>query len=53
MAETINCPSCGAANQLPEGRNSMFCAFCGISIQQQTKESSTGESAIKSKPDHG
>lgn len=50
MSNSINCSSCGASNQLPEGKYSMFCAFCGISIQQQTKESSTGESAIKSKP---
>ncbi len=49
MTNNINCSSCGASNQLPEGKNSMFCAFCGVSIQQQ-KESSTGESVIKSKP---
>lgn len=33
MTQTINCSSCGAANQLPEGKNSMFCAFCGTSNQ--------------------
>lgn len=33
MPQTINCHSCGAANQLPEGKNSMFCAFCGNTIQ--------------------
>lgn len=51
MTEAINCPSCGAANQLPEGKTSMFCAFCGNSIQAVTKEkSSATESFIKTKP---
>lgn len=29
MSELLQCPSCGGSNQLPEGKNSMFCAFCG------------------------
>lgn len=50
MSKIINCPSCGAENQLPEGKNSMFCSYCSFSIQQQTKEPAIGESTIKSKP---
>lgn len=33
---TIKCASCGASNQLPIGKNSMFCAFCGNTIQKST-----------------
>ena len=51
MEEAINCTSCGAANNLPEGKSSMFCAFCGNSIQTVSKEkSSAAESSIKVKP---
>jgi tetratricopeptide (TPR) repeat protein len=32
MSQAINCSSCGAANQIPEGKDSMFCVFCGSSI---------------------
>jgi hypothetical protein len=32
MSQAINCSSCGAANKLPEGKDSMFCDFCGNSI---------------------
>jgi TonB family protein len=38
MTESKNCPSCGAANQFPEGRTTMFCAFCGNAIEQQIFE---------------
>ena len=51
MPQTINCPSCGAANQLPEGKKSMFCSFCGSSIQTiELKKEKKSESFIKSKP---
>ena len=51
MSESLNCPSCGAANQFPEGKTSMFCAFCGSSIQQNIKQSnSETASSIKTKP---
>jgi hypothetical protein len=51
MSEIINCTSCGASNQLPDGKNSMFCAFCGNSIQAVAKTNTSGiESSIKSKP---
>lgn len=50
MSQTINCPSCGAANQLPEGKNSMFYAFCGNSIIASVSEKKTNESSIKTKP---
>jgi hypothetical protein len=35
MSNIINCPSCGAVNQLPEGKDSMFCAFCGSGIESK------------------
>jgi hypothetical protein len=52
MSQTINCSSCGAANQLPEGRTSMFCSFCGSSIQTPVKNNILDiESSIKVKPE--
>lgn len=50
MSESINCPSCGAVNLLPVGKNSMYCAFCGSSIDKPITDSTPLESAIKSKP---
>ena len=52
MLESINCPSCGASNQFPEGKTSMFCAFCGNSISiPQSVNSMQIESSIKVKPE--
>jgi tetratricopeptide (TPR) repeat protein len=34
MSEVLQCSSCGGSNQLPEGKNSMFCAFCGNAIEK-------------------
>jgi hypothetical protein len=34
MNEVLQCPSCGGTNQLPAGKTSMFCAFCGSPIQK-------------------
>ena len=53
MAETINCGSCGAPNQLPEGRTSMFCAFCGKGIEKKIVKSVVNEleSNIRFKPE--
>lgn len=52
MLESINCPSCGASNQFPEGKTSMFCAFCGNSISKpQTYKSEQIDSSIKVKPE--
>lgn len=33
MSDILNCPSCGGANQLPENKSSMFCAYCGTGIE--------------------
>lgn len=33
MSQSINCSSCGASNLLPKGKVSMFCDFCGTTIQ--------------------
>jgi hypothetical protein len=46
----IKCTSCGASNQLPTGKKSMFCAFCGNSIQLE-KKASNNNSKIKFKPE--
>ena len=29
----INCPNCAAPVQIPEGKNTFFCTFCGTQIQ--------------------
>jgi hypothetical protein len=51
MSKSINCKSCGAANQMPEGRTSMFCSFCGSSIEEVISTTSTDTSStIKVKP---
>lgn len=34
MAEIINCQSCGASNELPQGKSSMFCAYCGGKVEK-------------------
>jgi len=36
MSEVLKCSSCGGSNRLPEGKTSMFCAFCGNSIEKKT-----------------
>ena len=46
MLESINCPSCGASNQFPENKTSMFCAFCGGSIQKNIKKEVDKKSKI-------
>jgi hypothetical protein len=52
MLQTINCPSCGATNQLPEGKTSMFCAFCGSAIKAAEKENKlSSQSSIITKPE--
>jgi len=38
MSEVLKCPSCGGSNQLPTGRRSMFCAFCGNAIERRISE---------------
>jgi hypothetical protein len=51
MSKSINCTSCGAANQMPEGKTSMFCAFCGSSIEVFINTASLDTSStIKVKP---
>lgn len=54
MTEAINCQSCGAANRLPEGKTSMFCAFCGgsiVKIDSTSDRKNEIESAIRVKPE--
>nr|WP_315142038.1 CFI-box-CTERM domain-containing protein [uncultured Flavobacterium sp.] len=53
MSKSINCPSCGAANQLLDAKNSKFCAFCGNSIDTSISDNKESISAIKSKPKIG
>jgi len=31
----IECTSCGSRNTLPEGKNAMFCAYCGGAIERK------------------
>ncbi|CAN1560759.1 hypothetical protein MCEGE10_02629 [Flavobacteriaceae bacterium] len=51
MSNIINCPSCGAVNQLPEGKDSMFCAFCGGSVAKIETNKNHTESVLKFKPE--
>jgi len=37
MSEVLQCSSCGGSNQLPAGKNSMFCAFCGNAIEKKVE----------------
>lgn len=50
MSNQIYCSKCGQSNQLPEGKNSMFCAFCGCSIHEAQAESKNDKINILSKP---
>jgi|GEM_PF-3453993 len=50
MSNALNCQSCGGSNQLPEGKTSMFCSFCGNAIEQIASSQKEIESNIKSKP---
>jgi len=50
MSNALNCPSCGGSNQLPEGKSSMFCSFCGNAIERAPSSKSEITSSIKSKP---
>ena len=48
----LKCTSCGGLNQLPEGKDKMFCSFCGNPIEE-LKSSITPEEVtnnIKAKP---
>ena len=52
MTNNINCSSCGASNQLPEEKNSMFCAFCGNAIERNKEEKiSKPENPLNTKPE--
>lgn len=55
MGNILNCHSCGGSNQLPEGKNSMFCAFCGnpieVNVVATDSKADKKESNIKSKPE--
>jgi hypothetical protein len=52
MSQILQCPSCGGSNQMPDGRNSMFCAFCGTVVQAQIQQpfSAANNSSLLSKP---
>jgi hypothetical protein len=51
-AQPVNCSSCGAANQMPSDKKSMYCAYCGGIIERKTQisEPIKTESPLKSKP---
>jgi uncharacterized protein (TIGR02145 family) len=50
MSQILQCPSCGGSNQMPDGRNSMFCAFCGIGIQNNNSTAPSVSSSKKTLP---
>jgi hypothetical protein len=35
MGDLAKCLGCGAVNLLPEGKDSMFCAYCGAGVERQ------------------
>jgi hypothetical protein len=47
---TIKCTSCGASNQLPEGKASMFCAFCGSNIEKLIEIKNSIQNPLRTKP---
>ena len=56
MSEILNCTSCGAVNQLPEGKSSMFCAYCGCKVEkgkniQNSLQKEYFENPFKVKPE--
>lgn len=40
MSEIVKCNSCGSSNQLPFGKNSMFCAYCGGMVEKELESKS-------------
>jgi hypothetical protein len=46
----ITCEKCGGSNSLPEGRTSMFCAFCGSLIEMPIEKTIIDENPLKTKP---
>jgi hypothetical protein len=50
MSEVLQCSSCGGTNQLPAGKNSMFCTFCGNIIQKPNKYTESA-SKLLAKPE--
>jgi len=50
MNDIINCISCGGNNQIPEGKSTMFCLYCGNLIEIKKEAKSIVEQPIKSKP---
>ena len=46
MTETFKCPACGAANNLPDGKTSMPCHYCGASIHLPQR----GNDKLRDKP---
>lgn len=43
----ITCENCGGKNTLPKGKTTMFCAFCGTSIEAPKKEVKTKVSSSR------
>src|ERR1700742_1584080 len=43
MSEILSCPACGADNFLPEGKSSMYCAYCGKPIEKIIPKGVSGE----------
>lgn len=53
MGDLLNCSSCGASNQLPEGKTSMFCSFCGsaiVKVEENSNKKTGVNSVLKEKP---
>mgnify|MGYP003776948601 CR=1 FL=1 len=51
MSDVVKCKSCGSVNNLPEGKTSMYCAYCGNAIEKKETNKKEYESVIKTKPE--
>lgn len=51
MSQILKCSSCGGTNQLPEGKISMFCAFCGNAIEKSQTFYDEDLNPLRTKPE--
>lgn len=51
MSEILSCLSCGATNQLPDGKASMFCAYCGGKIEKINNTNNSTQNPLRFKPE--
>jgi Leucine-rich repeat (LRR) protein len=50
MGKKVTCFKCGSSNQMPEGRDSMFCAYCGSKIDLEILIKKVQKSSLQGTP---